>query len=279
MLTGNEQDWHADKQRFADPDATGETLGLGPLALQFAALTGSLLQVKSVGDVLQHVVDAALVVIPNVDVASVTIRNPEGVFHTPVYSDEVAVRLDELQYELGEGPCVDAAIVDGPGAAESVNLHKDNQWPKFSREAVELGICAVLTTALYPEAIGQASAAALNLYTRRPRGFEEYDRAAALLLVTHASLALAHTSAVTAADLQATQLRAAIDSRDVIGQAKGILMARRQLSADDAFDLLRRASQELNIKLANVAATVAAQHQQLDLSDGRPQAPTDFAEK
>jgi AmiR/NasT family two-component response regulator len=79
----------------------------------------------------------------------------------------------------------------------------------------------------------------------------------ALLLAAYASLAVADTAAVSRSELTVTQLRRAIASRDVIGQAKGILMERRGLTADEAFDTLRRTSQELNIKLRDLASTLA----------------------
>jgi AmiR/NasT family two-component response regulator len=77
-----------------------------------------------------------------------------------------------------------------------------------------------------------------------------------VILAAHASTALAGTVAATAAELETAQLRQALQSRDVIGQAKGILMERRGISADEAFDVLRRASQSLNIKLTTVAQTL-----------------------
>jgi AmiR/NasT family two-component response regulator len=70
---------------------------------------------------------------------------------------------------------------------------------------------------------------------------------------------------VTRGQLQATHLQKAIESRDVIGQAKGIIMARRGVSADEAFDLLRRTSQDLNVKLADLARTLSARHEEIDL--------------
>jgi AmiR/NasT family two-component response regulator len=76
---------------------------------------------------------------------------------------------------------------------------------------------------------------------------------------THASLASAATEAVTTSQLRDAQLHQAIDSRDVIGHAKGILMSRRGVSADEAFDILRRTSQNLNVKLARIAGIVATQ--------------------
>jgi AmiR/NasT family two-component response regulator len=100
---------------------------------------------------------------------------------------------------------------------------------------------------------------ALNLYSEWPHGLDAIDRDTILLLATHASLALASTEAVTSAKLREAQLRQAIDSRDVIGQAKGILMSRRNISAEEAFDILRVSSQKLNVKLTEVAKVVAAQ--------------------
>jgi hypothetical protein len=108
---------------------------------------------------------------------------------------------------------------------------------------------------------------ALNIYSRRPGALAPDAHEPALLLATHASLALTSTAAVTRADLVTAQLHQAIESRDVIGQAKGILMARRGISADEAFAELRRASQNLNIKLADLARIVAARHAELDLAD------------
>ncbi|WP_239154848.1 ANTAR domain-containing response regulator [Amycolatopsis sp. FDAARGOS 1241] len=109
------------------------------------------------------------------------------------------------------------------------------------------------------------SVGALNVYSRTTNGLDKADRDALLLLATHASLALATTDAVTRAELEVAHLRKAIASRDVIGQAKGIIMARRGVSADEAFDLLRHTSQDLNIKLAELARTLTDRHTELDL--------------
>ena len=84
---------------------------------------------------------------------------------------------------------------------------------------------------------------------------------------THDSLALARTNAVTRGELQAAQLREALDSRDAIGQAKGILMARRGISAEEAFEVLRRTSQDVNVKLRDLADTVTARRAEIDQAD------------
>ncbi len=271
----SDEDWTRDRSRFtADVEkavASGRApvrdhgAPLGPLAQQFATLTYSLLDAGTAGEVLEQVVQAAVRVVPGADVVSITLRSRDGKFHTPVETDRIAVELDQLQYDLLEGPCLDAADPAGPAVATAADLSVSSSWPRFGPAAAERGMGAVLSTALLPDIEAPRLSGALNIYSRERHGLDQTDQALALLLATHASLALAHTEAVDAATLQAEQLRRAIDSRDVIGQAKGILMARRGLSADEAFDLLRRSSQDLNVKLVQLAEIIASRHTELDL--------------
>ncbi len=138
-------------------------------------------------------------------------------------------------------------------------------WPQWAPAAVDLGVRSVLATALIPGSPAGRSIGALNVFSRSANGLNWADLDVLLLLATHASLALATTHAVTRAELQAAHLRKAIESRDVIGQAKGIIMARRGVSAEAAFDVLRRTSQNLNVKLAEVASALATRHTEVDL--------------
>ncbi|OLF16376.1 GAF and ANTAR domain-containing protein [Actinophytocola xanthii] len=230
----------------------------GQLAGQFVALTRSLLDSGSVGDVLERVVYATREIVPGADLVSVTLRSEDGAFHTPVETDQVASDLDQLQYRFGEGACVEAARPAGPAMAASDDLGEDPRWPRFGPAAAALGFRSLVSTALLPEATSPQLSGALNVYSRRPRGIPQQDRDVLLLLATHASLAVATTQAVTKGELREAQLREALDSRDAIGQAKGILMARRGVSPEEAFDLLRRTSQELNVKLREVAESVTA---------------------
>lgn len=262
--------WVRDRQRFvADADETSRQgvpptrdhgFPLGPLGCQFARLTAALLDAHTVQDVLEQVVEATISVAPQVDVASVTLRSPDGTFHTPIATHSVAQLLDECQYELGEGPCVTAALNPGPAvAAWPDRFDADSPWPGFTRAARKLGVEAVLSFSLLPTPKPPRLSGALNLYSQRPDGLDAIDRDAILLLATHASLALASTEAVTSAKLREAQLHQAIDSRDVIGQAKGILMSRRNISAEEAFNILRASSQHLNVRLAEVAKVLVAQ--------------------
>ncbi|GAB3167039.1 ANTAR domain-containing protein [Amycolatopsis sp. NPDC004378] len=261
-MTIGEDEWARDRARFGQP---GDHHA-GPLARQFAELTRTLLDVTpTVGGVLRLVVGAASAIIPDADLVSVTMREPDGRYHTPVETDPVAVRIDELQYEHGEGPCVESSRPDGPALAWSQDLARDPRWPSFGPGAAEHGYHAVLATALLPDAGPTGRSGALNVYSSRPGAFDARAIDLALLLTTHASLALAHTEAVAAAELETAHLRRAVDSRDVIGQAKGILMQRRGITADEAFDVLRRTSQDLNVKLADLARTLATRHTEIDL--------------
>ena len=228
------------------------------LADRFASLTRGLLGVRSIADALERVVVAARDSVSSADVVSVTLRSPDGAFHTPVETDPLATELDELQYEFGEGACVAAARPDGPAMAVSTDLADDPRWRRFGPAAAKRGFQSLLSTALLPDARPPRLSGALNVYSRQIGAFTPRDRDVLLLFATHASLALAWTEAVTRNELEVQQLRHAVDSRDVIGQAKGILMARRRLSSAEAFDVLRRTSQDNNIKLRDLAETLVA---------------------
>lgn len=234
------------------------------LTREFVALTRALLDAGSVAEVVERVVYTARDIVPGADLVSVTLRSEDGKFHTPVETDQVAIELDQLQYHYGEGACVEAARPSGPAMASSDDLATDPRWPRFGPAAAELGFRSLVSTALLPDATGPRLSGALNVYSRRPYGIAPADRDLLLLLATHASLALATTRAVTHGELRSTQLRQALDSRDAIGQAKGILMARRGIGAEEAFALLRRTSQDLNVKLRDLAETVATRHAELD---------------
>ncbi|MEV7551855.1 GAF and ANTAR domain-containing protein [Amycolatopsis sp. NPDC089917] len=257
----DERLWRRDKAEFG----TGGDVPTGPLSEQFVELTRLLLAASTPAQVLEQVIDAAYRVVPGADLVSVTLRSPDGTFHTPVSTGEAALELDEVQYSAGTGPCVDAADSGSPGHVRSDDLAVEKRWPDFSRAAVRHGFTAILSTVLVPDAKPPKLPGALNIYSHRPDAFDVLAQDTALLLATHGSLALASTGAVSRADLEANHLRRAVESRDVIGQAKGILMQRRGLTADEAFDLLRRTSQDLNVKLAELAKTLADRHTELDV--------------
>ncbi|MGW6441709.1 ANTAR domain-containing protein [Lentzea sp. NPDC055074] len=237
--------------------------GVDALVPRFEALTRTLLGAGTVAEALRLVVEATRHLVPTAGVVSVTLRGPDGVFRTPVETDPVATALDEAQYRSGRGPCLEAARKDGPGYAVSADLGAEPRWPEFAATATENGLTCVLATELLSSS-NDAVTGALNIYSRHHDVISDTDRHTALLLATHASLAIAHLRTAELAALHTAQLRRAIDSRDVIGQAKGILMNRQGISADEAFTLLRLTSQHLNVKLVEVAETLVARRGELE---------------
>jgi hypothetical protein len=228
---------------------------VGPLALEFVEVAKLLADETTVQGVLQRIVHAARQVVPGADLVSITLRSTGG-YTTPVETDPLATRLDEVQYRLDEGPCVEATRTAGLGLTFCSDLGGKCDFPDFGRAAAAMGVHSVLAVGLFPHGGDTPRMGALNIYSHEVGGLDEQDRDIALVLAAHASTALASTMACSAAELQVAQLGQALNSRDVIGQAKGILMERRKISADEAFDVLRRASQSLNIKLTQVAKTL-----------------------
>ncbi|MDT8915155.1 GAF and ANTAR domain-containing protein [Amycolatopsis sp. PS_44_ISF1] len=236
----------------------------GPLAQRFGALAGVLLRAETLHEAMTQVVFAASRIVPEADLVSITLRSPGGGFHTPVSTSETADELDRIQYRTSEGPCVAAAEQDGPGHALANDLGRSSDFPRFGPQAADLGFGSLLATTLLPDRSADRQPGAINLYSRRIGAFGAAAIDHALILSAHASVALAGTAAHTAAALREQHLRQAVDSRDVIGQAKGILMSRRGVSAEEAFDILRRTSQELNVKLSRLARTLTERHHELD---------------
>jgi hypothetical protein len=224
--------------------------GASPALVEaFAELSRALAAGSDVEALLDHVVGQATATVEACDYASVSLLGPGGRIRTPVATDRLVVELDELQYEAGEGPCVEAVRGTAP-SVYSPDLARDERWPAFGPQAGGRGIGSLASYKLSAE----GTAAALNLYARRPDAFAEGDRDAAYLLTNFASVVLTSTRA----RLQAAQLEQALESRDVIGQAKGVLMERERVTADEAFEMLRRSSQRLNRKLRDLAEEIAA---------------------
>lgn len=196
----------------------------------------------------QTVVDVARVAVPHARHAALTLVRADRQPRTIASSDPLPVRVDELQYRLDDGPCLDAAT--GPPVSRSDDVGLDDRWPQFGPACVEVtGIRSMLSLRL---PVGGTDHAALNLYAEEPGAFSAGDVVTGSVLAPFAAL-------VVEADLRredVTNLTAALETSRSIGTAVGILMASHHVSRDDAFDLLRRASMDLNAKLRDVAAQV-----------------------
>jgi GAF domain-containing protein len=188
--------------------------------------------------------------LPPCDLASVTMIN-DGRPSTPVQTDPLAADLDSVQYRSRRGPCLEAYQV-GKIVRQKIS-ERAERWPEFSTAAEKAGVHSVLAVPLVANdhAIG-----ALNLYSKSPAGYDEAAEETARLFSQQAAVACANAEVYWRTFTLTEHLREALESRDVIGQAKGILMARRNCTADAAFELLRQASQHHNIKLREIAEQV-----------------------
>lgn len=236
------------------------------LAGAFVELADALLDVPREAGVLgvvERVIEAARRIVPGADVVSVVLRGPDGQLDTVAASHTAGQEADALQDEVGEGPSHAAMHRDGVGACLHRVQDPDAPWTVFgARAAEELGLHAVLSTGMFPG--GEPPRfGALNFWSRSVEGLDDADRDLALVLAAHAATAVSAVQARTAAELRETQLMEALESRDVIGQAKGVLMERRGLSSQEAFDVLRRTSQDLNVKLREVAVTLVSRRDEL----------------
>jgi transcriptional regulator with GAF, ATPase, and Fis domain len=173
---------------------------------------------------------------------------------SPASSNDVPRTVDRIQSETGEGPCIDA--IKEQEVFQTGDLRNEKRWPKFSSRAYEeTGISSILSLRLFVEA---ETLGALNLYARECDAFDDSDVALASVFAVHASVAM---SAARRED----SLEQKAQSRDVIGRAKGILMARSGATDDEAFAMLKHASQRMNVKLRDIAQGIA--------EDKRPVSP------
>lgn len=176
------------------------------------------------------------------DHASVTLIEADGSLFSAVATDECAERADALQYALQEGPCLTAA--------ERGDLHiirdmdNDPRWPHWSPAAREqCGVHSVLSLHLFT---ADRALGALNLYNDEWRGWSEEELVACQVVAAHASVALARLR-------HEQDLWRAVDARHLIGMAQGLLAERYSINPEQSFSVLRRYSQNNNIKLAEVA--------------------------
>ncbi|TNU73726.1 GAF and ANTAR domain-containing protein [Miniimonas arenae] len=195
--------------------------------------------------VLEVAVDWCQSLVPGCQMAGVTLRRRRGRVESVAPSDAAVERCDALQYDLAEGPCLDA--ITDELAIRSGDVGTDERWPQWGPRAAEAeGIAGMLSIRLFS---GTKVHGALNLYSREVDAFDSEATDVARVLSTHVSVALRA--------MQADEdLRIAVDSRNLIGQAQGILMERFSLQSDGAFAVLSRISQDRNLRLIDVAEHV-----------------------
>lgn len=206
----------------------------------FARLAIELSEHETVDQTAEQIVRFAMETV-DTQFAGVTLIRRRGAFETVGPSDPLVLRADRLQYDLGEGPCIDAATTSRP--VMSADLSSDERWPAWGPQAAALGFCSILSAELHA---GGRRIGSINLYGSAVRQFSDEDADTAQLFASHAAAALAAVSL-------REELQNALDTRTVIGQAQGVLMERFGVDADRAFAILRRYSQDGNLKLNDVA--------------------------
>jgi len=211
---------------------------------------------------LHRIVSAASDTVPGADHASITTRRPDGGLETLAATSELVRTADTLQYELHEGPCYDA--VTSGGLCYAPDLSRAERWPRFGRRAAELGLRAQLGIRLSQDG---GTVNGLNLYSHTPNGFDHTD-GLPQLFASHAGIALGY-----ATELQ--HLHVAIDSRETIGKATGIVMERYDLTSERAFEFLIRMSQHSNTKLRDVAAKIVSTREARALGAAHDVGPVD----
>jgi transcriptional regulator with GAF, ATPase, and Fis domain len=209
-------------------------------------LTQQFAHPTEIGDTLQSVTASSVELIDGAECADVLLISDADLFRSVAATSQLAVDIDDLQREFREGPCLDAAAGNSP--ILSNDLREDERWPRFGEAAIAAGVHSLLSFQLYTH---NARMGALNIFALKPEVFTAEAEAVGAMLATHAAIALI-------ADDERLQFRSALASRDIIGQAKGMIMERFNVDAVRAFELLTRVSQNSNIRLAEVAEEIVS---------------------
>jgi hypothetical protein len=209
---------------------------------------------------LQFVVDTACAYIAGASMAGMTLLDGGGPT-TAVATSTEAGRVDALQYLHNGGPCLEAYRRQAVIRIESTD--SDERWPEFCRGALETGIHSTLS---FPLIVNGDGLGALNRYSEHQSGFDDIDERTGGLFAAHASVTLANAQAAWKNDALRRNLEEALKTRGVIDQAKGILMVEQKISADEAFEVLKRASQRSNRKVNDLAQEIVDRRgQSMDL--------------
>jgi GAF domain-containing protein len=220
------------------------------LVRYFADLAGRLMAVDTVEATMRIIVDASVDLIDDCDHASISHIKGKALVSAS-RSDTIGIALDGIQTGADEGPCLDA-IRTGE-ITHTADLARDDRWSTYGPRAVDA--TGVQSSVAFPLLDGTRVVGALNLFSDTLGALvaEADDDSDAV-----ASILAAHATPALVAALFREDMQAALASRDVIGQAKGILMARSGIDEDAAFAMLKSASQRMQVKLAEVARRLVA---------------------
>lgn len=211
---------------------------------QLAEIAHILSEADDLDELLQLIVDLGEGYLEGCDGASLMLIGKNRAITSPAYSSRVAYESDLAQYEADEGPCLDALrdhrvyMID--------DLETETRWPDYRERALKLGVRSMLSYRLFAKG---STYGALDFYSKRPHAYGEYSKIIGQVFASHAGVAL--KGAINEAGLER-----AIASRDMIGQAKGILIERLRLTPNEAFKLLTKISQDRNIAVRGLAEQI-----------------------
>ena len=205
---------------------------------------------ETVETTLQRVGRLAVYSIEGCDVVGVTLAE-DGRVLTKAATDDLALQLDSAQYEVDEGPCLDSFR----NAEVNVirDIQQEDRWPRFTDQAAKAGLSS---SASLPLIVRDKTIGALNLYSKTANSFGDKEVRVASLYATQAAVALANAQVYATSREMIGHLNEALESREMIGQAMGILMEQQRIDDREAFETLKKASQHSNVKLRDIAAQV-----------------------
>ena len=220
------------------------------LAESLAALSRLSAARLTLEDLLTRVATYAVRAIPGADGAGLTLIEADRA-DTIVKSEPFVQVIDDIQYGLGEGPCVSAAALGA--TMRSGSLGGDSRWPRFGPRAGRLGVHSVLSLPLIS---ADAVVGAMNVYAHVRDAFDERSERLGELFAVPAAIAVQNAQILAQTQRLAAKFQAALTNRAVIDQAIGILMSRSGISADEAFSRLRVLSQQEHAKLSAIASGI-----------------------
>jgi GAF domain-containing protein len=234
--------------------------GTDALSKAVSHMNGVLVSESTLNGVLELVVFLAHGSFPDVRGVSVSLIR-EGQLITAAYTSKHAQEADDAQYELGVGPCIES--IRCGRVVHSDDLLAERRWADFTPRALEEGAYAILSA---PLQVHGRTVGALNIYSAKARSFDDVQEDVRAF-AQHAATVLANAQAYAVSEQLNGQLEDALESRGLIGEAKGILMERERVSSPEAFEMLRRISQENNVKLRDIAQRLVDSVSQADKTE------------
>ncbi|MFD9700924.1 GAF and ANTAR domain-containing protein [Lentzea sp. NPDC059081] len=215
------------------------------LAARLTEIARRLQKQRGEQETLDAIAHSAVGTIPGAEHAGIMTVTGRRQVETVATTGALPSEVDRAQFDSGQGPCLTALYEEKVVSVPDVAT--DERWPRFAREVADVKVASMLSFQLFVE---NEDLGALNLYSSTVDSFDDESRHVGSLFAGHAAIALASA-------MEREQLGAAVHTRDLIGQAKGILMERHQIDADQAFTVLVRASQHTNLKLRDIAEQLA----------------------